>query len=322
MPRKGTGSMSNTRMTILGAVASAIVALGAGPAAADVVNQLSLDVWFAGNEGPSGSVGSTAFVPGPTVPPVGSGSVELTVDATGRASFGTALYKGTRLDNITQLEYWRYVSSLAGAEAPTLQFDVDYGSADLNTTCQGRLVTYIPSPPALDTWTPVNALTGTWWSTGAPGNSDCTQVLANFPNAAMRNDPSAGGNLLFRLGGPVAGGGQVYVDDFTITASAVTTTWDFETGVAVNPTVVQAGFLVTIRAYGFQPNSTAKMFYYINGTSGKRALLCSATTTSTGAFICTVPLPSGSLAGPAGTHGILITGKSRVRYTTQIFTTP
>lgn len=63
-------------------------------------------------------------------------------------------------------------------------------------------------------------------------------------------------------------------------------------------------------------------FYYINGTSGKRVLLCSATTTSTGVFICTVPLPSGSLAGPAGTHGILILGKSRIRYTTQIFTPP
>lgn len=322
--------MSNIRMTILAAVASAVVALGAGPAAADVVNQLSLDVWFAGNEGPSGSIGSTAFVPGPAVPPVGSGSAELTVDSTGRASFGTALYKGTRLDNITQLQYWRYVSSIGGAEAPTLQFDVDYDSTDLNTTYQGRLVTYISSPPALDTWTAVNALAGTWWSTGAPGNSVCTQgspctwaqVLSNFPNAAIRNDPSAGGNLLFRLGGPVTGGGQVNVDDFTITASAVTTTWDFETGVAVNPTVVQSGSLVTIRAYGFQPNSTAKSFYYINGTSGKRVLLCSATTTSTGAFICTVPLPSGSLAGPAGTHGILILGKSRIRYTTQIFTTP
>ena len=321
--------MSNTRRTILAAVASAVVALGAGPAAAEVVNQLSLDVWFAANEGPSGSIGSTAFVPGPGVPPVGSGSAELTVDATGRASFGTALYKGTRLDNITQLEYWRYVSSIGGAEAPTLQFDVDYDSTDLNTVYQGRLVTYVSSP-TLDTWTPVNALAGTWWATGAPGNSVCTQgspctwaqVLSNFPNAAIRNDPSAGGNLLFRLGGPVTGGGQVNVDDFPITASAVTTTWDFEPGVAVNPTVVQSGSLVTIRAYGFQPNSTAKSFYYINGTTGKRVLLCSATTTSTGAFICTVPLPSGSLAGPAGTHGIMILGKSRIKFTTQIFTTP
>jgi len=35
-----------------------------------------------------------------------------------------------------------------------------------------------------------------------------------------------------------------------------------------------------------------------------------------------VPLPSGSLAGPPGTHGILILGKNRIRYTTEIFTTP
>ncbi|MBM4243294.1 MAG: hypothetical protein FJ148_05685 [Deltaproteobacteria bacterium] len=100
--------MSNTRMTILAAAAATLVAVGAGPAAAaEVVNQLSLDNWFGGNEGPSGSVGTVAFVPGPGVLPVGAGSAELTVDATGRASFGSALYKGTRLDNITQLEYSR-----------------------------------------------------------------------------------------------------------------------------------------------------------------------------------------------------------------------
>jgi len=262
-------SMSNTRMTILAAGAAALVALGAGPAAAAVVNQLSLDSWFGGNEGPSGSMGSVAFVPGRLVPPVGSGSAELTVDGNGRASFGTALYKGTRLDNITQLEFSRYVSSIGGAEAPTLQLDVDYDSTDLSTAWQGRLVTYIATPPALDTWTAVNALAGTWWATGAPGNSVCSQgtpctwaqVLLNFPNAAIRNDSSAGGNLLFRLGGPVTGGGQVNVDDFEITASAVTSTRDFETGVAVNPSVAQPGSMVTIRAYGFKPQSTAKSFY-------------------------------------------------------------
>ncbi|MBM4243295.1 MAG: hypothetical protein FJ148_05690 [Deltaproteobacteria bacterium] len=191
-------------------------------------------------------------------------------------------------------------------------------------------MTYIATPPALDTWTAVNALAGTWWATGTPGNSVCSQgtpctwaqVLLNFPNAAIRNDSSAGGNLLFRLGGPVTGGGQVNVDDFAITASAVTTAWDFETGVAVNPSVAQPGSMVTIRAYGFRPQSTAKSFYYIAGTSGKRVLPCSATTTAAGAIICSVPLPSGSLAGPSGTHGILILGKDRIRYTTQIFTTP
>jgi hypothetical protein len=322
--------MRTSRNTLL-ALAAVLVLVPAGPVlAADVVvNTLSLQGWFGGNEGPGGSVGTVAFVPGPDTPPVGGGSVELSVDSTGRASFGTAAYKGAALASINQLDFEAYVSSLGNPEAPSLQFDVDYDGTDANTAYQGRLV-FIPSLPPLDTWTSLDALAGTWWATAAPGNATCSQaipctwaqVLAAFPNAAIRNDPSAGGNLLFRLGGPVAGGATVNVDQFTITVGVTSTTYDFEPGVSVNPSVAQPGALVTIRAYGFKPQSTVKSFYYVPGTSGKRVLLCSATSSATGAFLCSVPLPTGTLAGPPGVHGVLVLGQRRIKYTTQIVITP
>jgi hypothetical protein len=133
----------NTRTTILLTLVAAFVALGADAAhaASKTVNALSVDEWFGGNEGPGGSIGTVTFVPGPTAAPFGTGSAELTVDATGRASFGTGLFKGTSLDDIAALQYWVNVQPFGGTEAPTLQVDVDYDSTDLNTAWQGRLVT-------------------------------------------------------------------------------------------------------------------------------------------------------------------------------------
>ena len=324
--------MSNTRKTILVALSAAVVALGAVPAraATTTVNSLSVNGWFGGNEGPSGSIGAVAFVPGPPTAPLGTGSAQLTVDANGRASFGTAAYKGTHLSNISALQYQTNVQSFGGAEAPTLQFDVDYDATDLNTAYQGRLVSYTSTPNSINTWYTVNALTATWWATGAPGNAICNQttpctwaqVLANFPQAAIRNDPANGGNLLFRLGGPVAGGGRVNVDAFQISTNTGSSIYDFEPGVAVNPSVAQPGTIVTITAFGFKPQSSVKSFYVIGGTTGKKVLLCSGTSGEDGTFYCSVPLPTGTLAGPAGTHNIEIQGKNRVRYGTQILITP
>ena len=53
---------------------------------------------------------------------------------------------------------------------------------------------------------------------------------------------------------------------------------------------------------GLRPQGTASSVDCINGTSARRVLHCSATTTAMGAFICSVPLPSGGLPGPAPGH--------------------
>lgn len=329
---QGKGSSMNTRKTILLTLVAAFVALGAGAAhaASKTVNALSVDEWFGGNEGPGGSTGTVTFVPGPTAAPFGTGSAELTVDATGRASFGTGLFKGTSLDDIAALQYWVNVQPFGGTEAPTLQVDVDYDSTDLNTAYQGRLVTYTSVPVSIGTWYSVNALAATWWATGAPGNAFCTQatpctmaqVLSHFPRAAIRNDPVGGGNLLLRLGGPVAGGGRVNVDGFQIATNTGATLYDFEPGVAVNPSVAQPGTVVTITGFGFKPQTLVKSFYVIGGTTGKKVLLCAGTSAADGTFYCSVPLPTGTLAGPAATHSVLLQGKNRVRYSAQVLITP
>jgi hypothetical protein len=293
-----------------------------------VVKTMSPDVWFGLNEGPAGSVGASSFVPGPGAPPLGGGSAQLVVDSAGRASFGTELYKGTPLSSITTLTYSSYSSSVATLSSPSFQIEVDYDATDASTTYQGRLV-YEPGAPPADAWVASNALTGAlWWATAAPGNSVCSQgdpctwseLTTAFPNAAVRNDPSAGGAVLFRVGGPIAGGSTVYVDDLTISAGSDTTTYDFEAGASVLPSVASAGAVVVIRAYGFKPNTNVKAYYYTNARP-RRVRLCQAPASSTGAFECAVPLPT-DLAGPAGVHNVRIQGRTRVRYDTAVVLTP
>ncbi|MCZ7567878.1 MAG: hypothetical protein M5U01_04660 [Ardenticatenaceae bacterium] len=57
------------------------------------------------------ATGTGSFVNGPATPPLGTGSTRLTVDATGRMILGTQTYAGTRLDQITRLQYSTYRSS-------------------------------------------------------------------------------------------------------------------------------------------------------------------------------------------------------------------
>src|SRR5215470_15386895 len=127
-------------------IAVAVLATLLGPlsaapsrAASVVVTTLSTDLWFNLNEGPAGSVGDTTFVPGPATPPAGNGSAMLEVDDTGRASFGTELYKGTALASITQMTFSSYASSAKTVVNPALQFDIDYDGTDMSTAYQGRL---------------------------------------------------------------------------------------------------------------------------------------------------------------------------------------
>ncbi|NWF67581.1 MAG: cadherin-like domain-containing protein, partial [Chloroflexi bacterium] len=159
----------------------------------------------------------------------------MTVDATGRHLFGTLAYAGTRLDTITNLQYSTYQSSAIPLLALTLQFDMDYDLTDTNTVWQGRLV-FEPyfsgtvTPGTWQTWTP---LTGVWWASSAPGNTQCpqaspctwAQVLNFFPNAGLRANVGA---LQFKAGGPWLGGFDGSVDAFIIGVSGSNTTFNFE----------------------------------------------------------------------------------------------
>ncbi|HUC31338.1 MAG TPA: dockerin type I repeat-containing protein [Candidatus Paceibacterota bacterium] len=185
--------------------------------------------------------GSGAFVNGPSTPPLGSGSAQLTVDGTGGEDLVTLGYAGTRLSAITSLTYSTYRVSGSGELAPSLQFDVDTVASD--TAWEGRLVyepyyTHTVLAGVWQTWNPLdNSLSsglGNWWFDDPPGNAVCwitnpctwAKLLAAFPNAAIR-PPVDDGEVLFKAGGGWTGGFVGNVDAFSIGVNHVTTTYDF-----------------------------------------------------------------------------------------------
>lgn len=102
----------------------------------------NLNGWFFFNEGANGSGGFEQGPATPTsTPPLGGGSANLVVDSTGRHSFGTQAYAGTRLDQITELSYYTFKNTNPDQAVDIgLQFDIDYDVTDANTSFQGRLV--------------------------------------------------------------------------------------------------------------------------------------------------------------------------------------
>lgn len=193
--------------------------------------------WFFSNDGIPTGTGS--FVSGPAGQPMGVGSVQLSVDATGRSLISTVEYAGTKFADLTKLEYATYNQTTTTAIAPSLQFDVDYDLTDANTAWQGRLV-YEPyqtpgntvTSGAWQTWNPLDA-NAKWWATGGAGaalcpqSTPCTtaQVLSAFPNAGLRANI---GLLHMKLGGPIPGGFTANVDKLTVGVNGEETTYDFE----------------------------------------------------------------------------------------------
>ncbi|MDX6269719.1 MAG: hypothetical protein QOD28_942 [Acidobacteriota bacterium] len=174
----------------------------------------NLNGWFFFNEGANGLGGFEQGPATPTsTPPIGGGSANLVVDSTGRHSFGTQAYAGTRLDQITELSYYTFKNTNPDQAVDIgLQFDIDYDVTDANTSFQGRLV-FEPYQaginPRQNVWQRWHALAGKWWasrtnSTGSnglcPQSAPCTwpQVLANFPNAGIHANYGIPGVLLFR----------------------------------------------------------------------------------------------------------------------------
>lgn len=182
--------------------------------------------------------GTGAFVTGPATPPSGTGSVQLTTDASGgMAVIGAAAHNGTKLSQITGLAYSTYKTSGAAAVAVTLQLNVDYDVTDGNTGWQGRLVfePYNTGATVLTgTWQDWNtiAATGKWWASGAPGSTYCpigspctwNQVLTHFPNAGIH--PTLGAIVLKAGSGWGVFDGNA--DLLRLSISGKETVYDFE----------------------------------------------------------------------------------------------
>jgi len=186
------------------------------------------------------TVGSGAYIPGPSPTLLGDGSAELNVDDNGRMILGRNEWRGVRLESINTLSYSTYRSSGSAALAIAMAIHIDYDDTDATAGWQGRL-TYEPyftqsvNTGEWQTWdTQSESGSGNWWASGAPGNSVCPQsdpctwveVLTNFPDAAIRDANYTG--IILKAGGPWTGGFEGNVDNFKIGVGSSITTYDFQ----------------------------------------------------------------------------------------------
>ena len=175
--------------SLLTALAAAgLLSPPAAVALESVVSPSNLNGWvFSGDGAPRGSA---SFVAGPGTAPLGTGSVQLGVDATQRVLLATGAHAGTRLDSIAALSYSTWSADPA-TSAISLQFDIDYDVTDANTAWQGTLVFKPAGPVVPGTWQSWNALTGTWYNSDPaqpfPVTAPATiaAILLAHPNAGI-----------------------------------------------------------------------------------------------------------------------------------------
>lgn len=188
-----------------------------------------------------------SFVDGPDTAPLGDGSVEISVSGTQRRNLATYQFSGTKLEDITDLEFSTYNPSAGNGgssdRSAYLNFNVDFTGAD---TWQKRLV-YLPSQNGTvdqNDWQEWDAIDGgdalwSWSGFAANGNKwpdnntneyrTWDDLLASFPNIAVRTTDSW---LGLRVGEPYSDGYTENIDKFVIgidTGTTTTiTTYDFD----------------------------------------------------------------------------------------------
>jgi hypothetical protein len=213
-------------------------------APATVVSPNNMQGWGFFSEGPNATNGM--MVVGPADPPLRTGSALLPLDgsiADGQ-DLGTLNHPGVRLDEIVDLSYGTYRSSVDAGNnlAIALQLGMDYDLTDGDVSFQGRLVfePYHTFPGGVpqdtwQTWDPTHP-DAMWWATGAPGNVSCphsdpctwTEVLTLFSDAGIHTDVDGLLSVvLFKAGSgwPDFDGN---VDAFTFATMADSVVYDFE----------------------------------------------------------------------------------------------
>jgi len=245
------------RLVALGAAVAALVGVSSASAATVVVRQDSLQGWAQANQ----ATASQAFVSGPGSPPAGTGSLQMTTGSGsggqgGKAWMYQASYDGTRLADLTTLQYSTYQAPSSASPdflVPSLQFGVD---ADNNGTFDGTLV-FEPVYTAGNggvvkgQWQSWDALQGRWWSTRAlpPGPGlpngmcafDCylpwSQVVAAYPDAKLVSNGLKGIQVVAGQNsvGPTWQGFDGNVDAVQIGVAGNATSFDFEPGTTPPP---------------------------------------------------------------------------------------
>lgn len=214
-----------------------------------VVTRDSMRGWmFYDDQHDTACVSSDAcqLVQGPTGQPGGTGSAELAAPS---SADGKAIilpdYRGTRLDQITDLRYstYRQTADPGNNIAIALQINVDYDLTDQSTGYQGRLVFEpyqgVGGNVTQGNWQSWDAKAGRWWGTrssvtrnnGAVANpcvqsTPCTwtQLLAAFPDAGVH---ATYGAIVLKAGSGWTGF-RGNVDELSIGVGNAITTFDFE----------------------------------------------------------------------------------------------
>jgi hypothetical protein len=237
------------------AVAGALVASEVGVSAATVVvvsgdgqhGWHSLVTDGSGTADPS--YGSVTFVTGPGTPPHGVGSVRLKTNlgkGDGSAQTRNTNYGGTKLANLTELNYYAYSAANNGQQFPFLSLDV---LAATTATGHDRLFFEPPyqqpltgnpvcpdqGPTVMVTWQKWDALNGCWWDNngelgggGLLGVQPLSTYITNHPDAAIVNYTGLGG---LRLAVGFASSTDNFdgnVDMVTVGVSGRSTSYDFE----------------------------------------------------------------------------------------------
>ena len=201
------------------------------------------------------------FVTGPSLPPLGVGSVEFHNDVQTPASdnqrwnIATLKYSGTKLTDVKSLKFNTFEPSWntgSTNKAVYMNFDVDLDGVGGNDAYQGRLV-YVPSTNGTvqqnvwQEWDAIKNGTALWtWSHFAgswPNHPELTtanitwnQLVAAYPNATMSAGGTTKGQLLFRSGEPYADGFTGYLDDVTVGVKNKTTVFNFDPSVTPTTT--------------------------------------------------------------------------------------
>lgn len=200
------------------------------------------------NDTINNTIGS--FVVGPSAPPVGTGSAQISVSGTQRRNLATYQFAGTKLGDITTLKFSTYNPSTGNGGSATrsayLNFNVDFTGA--SSTWQRR-IGFVPTQNGSvtqDTWKEWDAIQGgnamwfysgaTWPTTatgpdaglvGVPGTTlrSWNTLLADYPGIRVLTGDSW---LGLRVGEPYADGYTENLDKFVLGTAAVVTTWNFD----------------------------------------------------------------------------------------------
>jgi hypothetical protein len=240
---------------LLGMLAVTAVAM----AATVVVSPGHLAGWTAVHEScnAAASTGSIGFVSGPGSPPSGDGSVRFTTGPNGD-SYETLRqngYNGVKLSDLTQLDYWTYVSQNVTSQAVYIDLYVD----NTGDGVKDDTLTFEPTyngTVTLNTWQHWNALTGSWWadsSGGPPPLFTLASYVASHPNARIVNDGPGGVLLSAGCGGGAWVNFVGNADLFTIGVNGSNTSYDFEPTPAAPPppaahkvTICHKGHTITV----------------------------------------------------------------------------